>query len=245
VGWNRSERRLGRELRKHRPEPRSQFVQATARDLGARSHRSSLPRVAFAGGLTAALLVALGAVGGIGYAANSASQAVNAVKHVFVAATPRASLSVSGNTSGSDGYRPGYGYGDKNHVHTGPPGLGNGKGGANLPPLTARKIKGAKAQRVSFPLAVDEQVHLFIHVLGPDGKELLLSQKSPTSVGGNKLTGPESKTLNYAVLIPRTLPITLRIPSSLLQSGKTYQIKIIAVSPLGESSTFTQPFRAA
>ena len=38
-----------------------------------------------------------------------------------------------GLTAGGDQYRPGYGFGDENHNHTGPPGL-SGKGGEKTPP---------------------------------------------------------------------------------------------------------------
>ena len=40
-----------------------------------------MPRVAFAGALTAVLLAAVGAVGGVGYAASTVQDAVKAVKH--------------------------------------------------------------------------------------------------------------------------------------------------------------------
>ena len=52
-------------------------------------------------------------------------------------------LAVASATSGSDQYRPGNGFGDKNHNHTGPPGQKRA-GGAFAPPLTVRCV-GATA----------------------------------------------------------------------------------------------------
>ena len=47
------------------------------------------------------------------------------------------------------------------------------------------------------------------------------------------------------MLIPRTIPVALRIPANLLVSGDTYRIRIIAVSPYGDKATtyisFTAP----
>lgn len=71
--------KLDRELRKARPEPRKDFVEALAMEIRGRGRSRAPLRVAFAGGLTVVLLSALAAVGGIGYAAAAPAKAVNAV----------------------------------------------------------------------------------------------------------------------------------------------------------------------
>ena len=70
---------LERELRANRPEPREDFVHRLATEVrGQRRSRSSV-RLAFAGALTAVMLTAFAAVGGVGYAADATGQAVTAV----------------------------------------------------------------------------------------------------------------------------------------------------------------------
>jgi hypothetical protein len=67
------------QLREARPQPGRDFVQSLVSDVrGRRQSRQSL-RLAFGGGLTVMLLVALAAVGGIGYAAAAPAKAVGAV----------------------------------------------------------------------------------------------------------------------------------------------------------------------
>jgi hypothetical protein len=70
---------LARELRATRPEPRREFVRALAQrvdDAHARRPARAL-RLGLAGALTAAMLVALAAFGGMGYAASTANTVVN------------------------------------------------------------------------------------------------------------------------------------------------------------------------
>lgn len=86
-------------LRAERPQPRAEFLASVADRIGSaeRVHgRARGLRFAFAGGLTAAMLVALAAVGGLGYAASSVSEAVHAVTKVVApakAGKPTASAS--------------------------------------------------------------------------------------------------------------------------------------------------------
>jgi hypothetical protein len=71
------------ELRASRPEPSSEFVhklESRVRNDG-RTRVGSL-RVAFVGALTAVMLVALGSVGGVGYASSAARDAAVSVKRV-------------------------------------------------------------------------------------------------------------------------------------------------------------------
>jgi hypothetical protein len=74
-------------LRRERPAPRDELVAAVASRIEAsRRPRHASLRVAFAGGLTAAFLVALASFGGLGYAAENA---VGSVERAVKAAGPR------------------------------------------------------------------------------------------------------------------------------------------------------------
>jgi hypothetical protein len=75
---------LEAELRANRPEPSSEFVhqlEARVRQDGRHSRAGSF-RIAFAGALAAGVLTALASVGGLGYAATGAGQAVEKAKRV-------------------------------------------------------------------------------------------------------------------------------------------------------------------
>jgi hypothetical protein len=80
---------LEAELRASRPEPRPEFVAAIVDrvERAAPQRRAGSFRVAFAGGLTAALFVALASFGGLSYAASGAA---NAVRQVTGTQQPRA-----------------------------------------------------------------------------------------------------------------------------------------------------------
>lgn len=186
--------------------------------------------------MTALLLVALGSVGGISYAANAAKEAAKVVQK---AVSPTGTISVTGISAGGDQYRPGFGFGDPNHNHTGPPGLQR-QGGEAAPPLRARPAPGGKAKLVSFQFQIDEQAALRIHVLDADGRPMLITQKG--SKVGNTVTGPQTKTIRYTVRVPRSIPITLRIPANLLKPGETYTVRIVAIDPNGERSEILVPF---
>ena len=74
---------LEAELRAARPEPAPEFVhrlEARVRHNG--RTRAGAFRVAFVGALTTVMLLALAAVGGVGYASSSVSDAVVSVKRV-------------------------------------------------------------------------------------------------------------------------------------------------------------------
>ena len=80
----RESRGLEAELRANRPEPSSELVhrlEARVREDGRHSRAGSF-RVAFAGALAAGVLTALASVGGLGYAATGAGQAVEKAKRV-------------------------------------------------------------------------------------------------------------------------------------------------------------------
>jgi hypothetical protein len=90
--WRRNpESGLEAELKANRPEPSRELVDRL--EMRVRTHgrasRSGF-RVAFAGALAAGVLTALASVGGLGYAATGASQAVEKAKrvvHVHTVAT--------------------------------------------------------------------------------------------------------------------------------------------------------------
>ena len=229
------------ELRAARPRPSDELVsriEARVRsERPALAHRNSF-RVAVPVALTAVMIGALAAVGGVGYAATSVEHAVKAVSHVFVPAKAQQAVVIEGLTSGHDQYRPGYGYGDRHHNHTGPPGLKK-KGGAFAPPLTP-KIVG-KAALISTNFTIDEQARLFIQVIDTTtGKELLITQTK--SKVGSTLHGVQAKSLNYLVLVPRTIPIKLAVPVNLLTPGHAYAMRIIARDPQGNKKNLLIPF---
>jgi hypothetical protein len=224
---------LERRLRAHRPRPREEFVDALSVHVReSRTARRTTPvRVAVAAALTLGMLAALGAVGGLGYAASAAKSAASAV---FSPKKPDAGIGSEKVTAGGDQYRPGYGFGDKNHNHTGPPGLAR-KG-------SVRVRRTPTGSSVRTKVNVDEQAHLFISVIGPSGGSAVLSQRRSTV--GRGVSGPPTKTIRYRVLVPRTIPVQLNIPRGQLVSGVVYRIKIVARDPDGNSSTLYIRFRA-
>jgi hypothetical protein len=86
MGFWRAQDDLGRELRAQRPQPRRELVDGIAsRIVGGRRRGAGRPaRLGVAVALTAAMLAALGAFGGLSYAANGVAHAVNAAAHVVV-----------------------------------------------------------------------------------------------------------------------------------------------------------------
>ena len=232
---------LENELRASRPQPSDELVSRIEgrirSDRPARTRRGSF-RIAVPVALTAALVGALAAVGGVGFAATSVTHAVSAVAHVFSPAKVHGSLTVEGATAGGDQYRPGFGFGDPNHNHEGPPGLQK-KGGEFAPPLTARVV--GKTATVSTSFTVDEQAHLFISVLDhKTGKQLVITQDK--SKVAKPITGNQAKTVNYLVLVPRTISLKLAVPARLLLPGHNYVIRVIALDAQGNKSTLQVPF---
>ena len=74
---------LEAELRANRPQPSPDFLRRVeARVREDRRSRAGSFRIAFAGAMTAGVLVALAAVGGLGYAATGAGTAVHKAKKV-------------------------------------------------------------------------------------------------------------------------------------------------------------------
>ena len=234
--------KLEGELRAARPGPSDELVsriEGRVRSERPARVRNSF-RVAVPVAITAVMLGALAAVGGVGYAATSVGHAVSAVTHVFSPAKSHATLTIAGASAGGDQYKPGFGFGDPNHNHSGPPGLTK-KGGEFAPPLTP-KIVG-KTALISTNFTIDEQAHLFISVIDKKtGKELLITQTKSKLTG--KLSGRQAKNVNYLALVPRTIPIKLAVPLNLLTPGGQYAIRIIARDPQGNKKTLLLPFNA-
>jgi hypothetical protein len=238
------------ELRSLRPEPDFEFlhfVEATLRQPEPRAARRPglRLRVVVAAGLTTALGCGLAATGGLSYAASSLTGAARVVTR---AATPRQALAVRKLTSGGDQYRPGYGFGDDNHNHDGPPALTreDAKQGALAPPLQAESTNDGFGSVVASQVNFDEQAHLYISVIDSSDTPLLLTQRSKRggSKVGNAVAGPQTKFIQYAVLVPRTIPMTLRIPANLLRPGGVYRLRVVAIDPDGNKSTLLIPFRS-
>jgi hypothetical protein len=187
--------------------------------------------------LSSAMLVALAATGGLGYAASSVTSAVKVAKRVVAPAKTARPVEIS---AGGDQYRPGYGFGDPNHNHTGPPGLQRA-GGAFAPPVQVQHKWPTAFVFTSF--VVDEQAHINISVVDlKTGQKVLITQNK--SVVGQGISGPQTKTVQYAVLVPRTIKIKLAIPRSQLVWGHRCVIVITAIDPDGNSKTLRIPFIA-
>ena len=209
-------------------------------------------RAAAAALVTAPLLIALATTGGLSYAASTVDRAARSVSGATSAKHRVVLLHL---TAGSDQYEPGYGFGDPGHNHAGPPGLiregirtGDLSPGQSraLPPLEDRNSRDGLGVLVTTAFNIDEQTHLYISVVDQSGTPLLLTQDSRRggSLVGKPLTGPQTKFIQYAVLIPRTIPLTLRIPANLVAPGRTYRIRISATDPSGDKSFLLIPVSA-
>jgi hypothetical protein len=232
---NRDLRKMERRLRDARPAPSAELMRALA------PRRAQRRQFAFAGALTAALAISLAAVGGVSYAATAVNSVVTAAKHVVAPKSNHLVLKVNGMNAGGDQYKPGYGFGDKNHNHDGPPGLTKGKKGEKAPPAQVKR-DNSKAVSVSTSITLDEQAALYFSVLDAQGNPLLLTQKG--SAVGAGLDGPQTKSIHYVMLVPRTLSFQIRIPANLLVAGQTYSIRVIAVDAQGNKTQSLIPFTA-
>lgn len=103
-------------------EPRSDLVSELSGEIRASRIPARMRTRRFAAALvtTAMMLIPFAAFGGVGLAASAAQKAVHAVAHNQNQAKGKTKSQVV--TPDADQYRPGWGCGDKNHIHTGPPG---------------------------------------------------------------------------------------------------------------------------
>jgi len=129
------------ELRTGRPVASAGLAASIADGLNpARTPKTASRQLGFAAALTATLAAALASVGGVSYAANAVTHAAAIAKSVVVT---RVHVVGKGLTAGGDQYRPGFGFGDPNHNHTGPPGVTNGKKGEKAPPTQVAPTSGS------------------------------------------------------------------------------------------------------
>src|SRR4051794_19014331 len=223
------------ELHRLRPAATLELLQSLSRSLQEPPRRPGrMPRLALTAALSLAVAAALGATGGLSYAASSAGRAARVAQR---AATPQHAFAIDRQSAGGDQYRPGYGFGDPNHNHDGPPGLTREKTTADeaAPVLQARATADRFGSTVTTDVTFDEQSHLYISVVDAADQPLLLTQRSKR--GGSRIgapvSGPQTKFIQYAVLVPRTIPMTLRIPANLLAPDATYRLRIVALDPQG------------
>jgi hypothetical protein len=231
---------LEERLQGERPQASARLLETIVPATPPGPARGPRRQLLFAAALTATLLAALSAVGGVSYAANAVSHVASAAKHIVVT---HVTVVGKGISAGGDQYKPGYGFGDPNHNHSGPPGLDNGKSGQKAPPTQTASTSDGKAKITTAEISSDEQAAIYISVLDSNGVQLLLTQKG-TKIGGGNVTGPQVKTIHYVMLVPRTIPLKLRIPANLLIPGHRYTIRVIAVDPQGNKSRVDIPFTA-
>jgi len=100
--WNRREEEHSADW----PEPQPEFLTPLAARVRAAEGQSGTGRIrlAFAGVLALALLVAASAFGGVGYAARQAEQAVEAVTGPFSSDSSQGTVGQSAYVSNNDGY---------------------------------------------------------------------------------------------------------------------------------------------
>jgi hypothetical protein len=240
------EHHLDQALESLRPHTSPELVASLALlvDDASRPAPKRWPRATAAVGVSSGMLAALGSVGGISYGATAVTHAVAAATKASAPAASAHAIAIRGLSAGGDQYTPGYGFGDPNHNHDGPPGMTR-TGGEDAPPLATRPAD-ALARVAGTTVTIDEQAHLYISVIDRTGTPLLLTQESKrggSSIGGNAATGPQTKFIQYVVRVPRPIELGVRVPANLLERGAVYRIRIVAIDPTGNKSTLLIPFR--
>ena len=227
-------------LRAARPTAPADLVAAIAARHGVRPARPDRRPFAVLGALAAAVGFGLVWDGGVSSAATALRRAATSVQTVVVTHVHQTAIVPSKTNAGGDQYKPGYGFGDPNHNHTGPPGVKDGPPGKKAPPPQTSSTTDGKAVYVTATLTVDEQAALYFSVLDTDGTQLLLTQKG--TVIGTDVEGPQTKTIHYVMLVPRTITFRIRIPANLVQAGGRYSVRVIAVDAQGNKTTTLIPF---
>ena len=234
---SRGKRVIERRLRADKPTPSDDLVRQFAARAQPATRQGAGFGLAFAGVLSVAMVLALGLAGGLGYAASSVTTAVKVAKRAVAPAAPVKSARPRTISAGGDQYQPGYGFGDENHNHEGPPRLKR-PAGFQPPPQVQHKWPTAF---VTTSFTVDEQAHITISVIDMvTGQKLLITQNK--SVVGNGISGPQTKAIQYAVLVPRTIKLKLAIPRSQLVWGHRCVIVITAKDPSGNVTQLRIPF---
>ena len=105
-------------------EPRSDLVSGLSGEIRASRIPARMRTRRFAAALvtTAIMLIPFVAFGGVSLAASAAQNAVHAVTHNQAKGKTKSQIRSQHATPAADQYRPGWGCGDKNHIHRGPPG---------------------------------------------------------------------------------------------------------------------------
>lgn len=104
-----------------------------------------------------------------------------------------------------------------------------------LATVTAPTVKAApdRSATVYARITLDTQAHLYVSLIGVNGKTLLLPQQGARI--GWWLQGKPAKTLQALQLSPGALPIRLRVPASQMR-GAPRELRIAAIDPYGRRS---------
>lgn len=186
-----------------------------------------------------ALLTVGAAVGGLGYAVVAGQKALSAIDglvHLGDSGAPQGDASVRGLDPGRDQYGAGFSLGDPGYNHAGPPRLRCSDEPA--PPMRAELALDGKVAVVSTCLAVDEQALLRIDVLTRKGVRLPLVESND----GGDPSGLRARTLEYWVLVPRVIHLSLRLPLYLLRDRGSYVLRVRATDHDGNTSTLRVRF---
>ena len=163
-----------------------------------------------------------------------------------------------GGGGGNSGGGGGGGYGGGGGGNSGGGGGFNGGGGGHFGPVLP--IVYGPTAIISTSITLDEQAELTITiVIQTNGHQLPMSVSNSTV--GSKLfgtrhstnltpaavaaaaqsTGVVAKAVKYRVLVPRTIPLSVAIPSADLHKGVSYAIKVAARAPNGKATTVEIP----
>lgn len=104
-------------------------------------------------------------------------------------------------------------------------------------PIAAVTVKVASDQSATLltRITLDTQAHLYVSLIGANGKTLLLPQKGARI--GWWLQGRPAKTLQALQLVPGALPLRLRVPAAQMRGAAPLRLRIVAVDPYGRRST--------
>jgi hypothetical protein len=201
-----------------RREAPAELVGTISRSIGAIAgrERHGQARLAVAAALTTAMVAALAAFGGIGYAASGAEHTTKALGHVVHIGVSKGTAPLvvripQGVSAAADQYSALTFHGNS--------------GGANQPPLTALAGPGTKYSHVTVPLTLTSDLTLTIKVYNSIG------QLVRTGTGKSKVATFNRKAGNILlrVVVPANLPAgTYRIVASALdpKTGKLVRVTI-------------------
>lgn len=166
-------------------------------------------------GVLGSAIVAVAALGGIGFAASSAIDSAS-VKVEKVAAGSAKSVSV--RNAASDEYGQG-----TIRTEDGPPEL-TVTGGTDEP-VSGKSVKGTNAVTLTTSITPNESGTLSIQVIGADDKPVKING-ALTTVAGEAVGEGLAVIHRYVVNTPRRLAISITIPASELTAGEELDIKL-------------------